>query len=313
MVIKLGIIGSGYMAREYLRAAKIVKDVEITTLISRNKLTAKSLAKEFAVPMVLNRIDDIKFSQVDVLVICVSETSTLEVVAECLSLGVPLLVEKPLGLTLSEALLLEHKALTSSIPVFVALNRRFYASTLCVMRELDELSSKRYVHVVDQEDTIAAKAAGVSQRVVENWSFANSIHIIDYISFLCRGEPKLLSKDRIDLSSQAFIVKAEIEFSLGDFASYMCYWNAPAGWRVDINVEDTAWQLAPLENARRRELQDRKYVDYSLDVLDLEYKPGLVRLLEDVVKFMNGNSHSLVSIVEGNRTMRLIEMIYSDA
>ena len=312
MKTRIGLVGSGYMATEYLKASRAVSSLEFVAIHSRNMETAARLASEFGVSIIANSVEDFADQQLDFVIICVPELATFEIIATFSKLKVPLLVEKPVGITLREALSIEANSKADSIPLFVALNRRFYGSTRHVLNELAQTSGKRFVQVNDQENTIAAIAAGQPRQVVENWMFANSIHIIDYISVVCRGEPTLLRKNTTYMSKNAYIVHAEVTFSSGDVAIYTCFWNIPGGWNVSVSTENRTWQLSPLESARARSLGDRQYTDFEADELDNRFKPGLVRILMDLDNYCNGRDHSLISISEANKSMMLIDMIYAN-
>jgi predicted dehydrogenase len=312
MKAKIGIIGSGYMAAEYLKAASAVENLEIVSIYSRNKQTASALAEQFKLLKVAASLNDFAELNLDFLVICVPELATAGVITEFSRLNVPLLVEKPVGLTLTDALAIESLAKEKNLPIFAALNRRFYGSSIRVLNELSTTRGKRFIQVNDQENTIAARAAGQPIEVIENWMFANSIHIIDYISTVCRGEPTILFKSIHVLDDDSFVVNANIAFSSGDEAVYTCNWNVPGGWSVNISTPSKTWQLAPLESARSRELSDRQYSEFDVENLDISFKPGLVRMLIEVKKCIGGQSHDLITISEANRTMKLIDMVYSN-
>ena len=81
---------------------------------------------------------------------------------------------------------------------------------------------------------------------------------------------------------------------------------------MNISTESKNWQLSPLEVARTRKLVDRQYIEMVADPLDTSYKPGLVRILNELDKCSNGQSHSLTTISEANRTMKLIDLIYTN-
>lgn len=312
MTSRLGLVGSGYMASEYLKAAKALDNLEFVSIFSRNSKTSHQLADDFQIDVVANNIAEFCDLNLDFVVICVPELATEKIILECASLNIPLLVEKPVGLNFSQGKKIEEASKEAGIEVFAALNRRFYSSTLAVMSEVSDTSTPRFVNVIDQENTFSALKAGQPIEVVENWMYANSIHIIDYISFICRGGPHVTSKKRVSLGEGAFIMQAEISYSSGDAASYICFWNSAGGWSVSINVDTQTWQLSPLESSRTRHLDDRHYTDFPDDPIDKKYKPGLVRILQEVAKHINGEPHSLPSIEDANRTMKLIEMIYFD-
>jgi predicted dehydrogenase len=312
MTVRVGLIGSGYMAKEYLKASSAVETLKIVSIFSRNVSTATSLASEYNIPMVAQTVEEFTELKLDFLIICVPELATANIISSFSKLNLPMLVEKPVGLTLAEALEIENFAATRGLSIFVALNRRFYSSSMQVFAELSSSSGKRVVRVNDQENTIAAIAAGQPNRVVENWMFANSIHIIDFISTICRGEPSIEFRRRTPLDDLSYIVHVGVKFTSGDEALYTCYWNCPSGWSVDINTSNRAWQLSPLEVARVRKLEDRQFSDFVKDDNDLRFKPGLVQMLIELEKCVSGQEHNLTTISEANRTMRLIEMIYAN-
>jgi predicted dehydrogenase len=312
MMTRIGIVGSGYMASEYLKASEAVEGIDFVSIFSRNKGTASALAKQFGVSKIANSVEDFFGLNLDFIVVCVPELATFEIITTFSKVGVPLLVEKPVGLTLAEALAIENYAKVSSIQIFAALNRRFYRSSQNVLEELAESSEKRFIQVNDQENTLAAMAAGQPQQVVDNWMFANSIHIIDYIAVVCRGEPTVQYKKITPLNENAFVLLASIVFSSGDEALYICSWNVPGGWSVNISTASKNWQLSPLEIARSRGLGDRQYKQFELDPIDSDYKPGLVRILMELEKCSKSQKHSLTTISEANRTMQLIDLIYSN-
>lgn len=312
MKTRIGLIGSGYMASEYLKASVAVENIQIVSIYSRNNDTATLLASKFKISKIAKSVEDFENLGLDFLIVCVPELATTDIISSFSKLKLPLLVEKPVGLTFADAIAIEKTATTLGLPIFVALNRRFYNSSLRVFKEMSLSAGRRFVRVNDQENTIAAIAAGQPEQVVNNWMFANSIHIIDFISIVCRGEPLITYKHIVPLDKDAYIIHASIQFSSGDEALYTCYWNSPAGWSVDINTATTAWQLSPLEIARTRSLDERKYNDFGSDEFDLTFKPGLVRMLVELEKCSNGKSHNLPTISDANRTMRLIDLIYSN-
>jgi hypothetical protein len=312
MMTRIGLVGSGYMASEYLKASKVVEGIDFVSIFSRNRETASALGKQFGVSKIANSVEDFLDLNLDFIVVCVPELATFEIITTFSKVGVPLLVEKPVGLTLPEALEIENYAKVSSTQIFAALNRRFYGSSQNVFKEVVASSEKRFILVNDQENTVAAIAAGQPQRVVDNWMFANSIHIIDYIALVCRGEPTIQYKKVTPLTENAFVLHASVVFSSGDEALYICYWNAPGGWSVNISTALKNWQLSPLEIARSRGLGDRQYTQFEADPIDSDYKPGLVRMLIEVEKCSKNQKHSLTSISEANRTMQLIDLIYSN-
>jgi predicted dehydrogenase len=139
MNARIGLIGSGYMATEYLKAASAVENLDIVSIYSRNIQTATSLAKNFNILTVASSVEDFAKLELDFLIICVPELATARIIYEFSRLNVPMLVEKPVGLTLTDALAIESFARDKELPIFAALNRRFYG----VGKDLFKLMIKR--------------------------------------------------------------------------------------------------------------------------------------------------------------------------
>jgi predicted dehydrogenase len=310
---RVGIIGSGCMATEYLKASTAVSTLKFEAIWSRNSLTATELSNQYEVRDVVSRVEDLKELNLDFIIICVPELATEDIVMKCLDFGIPLLVEKPVGLTVESGLRIQKSASDLEVPIFAALNRRFYGSTLAFMDQLAEVSGKRFVKIVDQENTIAAHEAGQPPEVIKNWMFANSIHIIDFITLVCRGDLKEISNSTFQLSKESFVHQSELFFSTGDQASYTGYWNAPSGWSVDVTTSLKTWKLSPLENLQSRQINDRSYSKEVQDQDDIEFKPGILKILKAVGDFNSAYKTSLPTIESSNKTMKLIDMIYKNA
>ena len=86
------------------------------------------------------------------LVMVVPELSCMEVCEQAFNYPWTLLVEKPVGHTLDNAIHLECLAVKLRAKVYVALNRRFYGSTQSMAEKLDKVKSQRVVTILDQED-----------------------------------------------------------------------------------------------------------------------------------------------------------------
>ena len=122
------------------------------------------------------------------MVIAVPELACQTVCEQAFQYPWTLLIEKPVGYTLTQARQIEQTAETLGAKAYVALNRRFYGSTLQLQKALQSTEGYRVVTILDQEDAESALAAGQPAEVVHNWMYANSIHLIDYYSQLCRGD-----------------------------------------------------------------------------------------------------------------------------
>ena len=167
--LRVGVIGAGYMAAEHLRAFAAFPDVELVGLHSRSTNRAEILARKYPNLSVFHSIEAL-YSQTkaDLIIIAVSELACKKVCQEAFKYPWTLLIEKPVGHTLSEARLLESLEAKMSAKAYVAFNRRFYGSTLKLNNALEETDGRRVVTILDQEDPAKALAAGRPLEIVQN-------------------------------------------------------------------------------------------------------------------------------------------------
>ena len=96
---------------------------------------------------------------------------------------------KPLGYNLDEANKIFLQSKKSKTKIFVALNRRFFFSTQELLKKISKDKSNRVVEIIDTQTPELFKNR-FPNKIIKNWIFANSIHMIDYINILCRGHKK---------------------------------------------------------------------------------------------------------------------------
>ena len=90
---RIGLVGSGYMASEYLKASEAVEGIDFVSIFSRNKDTASALAKQFGVSKIANSVEDFRELNLDFIVVCVPELATFEIITTFSKVVAPLLVE----------------------------------------------------------------------------------------------------------------------------------------------------------------------------------------------------------------------------
>jgi len=192
----------------------------------------------------------------------------------------------------------------------VALNRRHYSSTQVVIKDLRELSGPRFIRVEDQEDQIRALEAGQPRLVVDNWMYANSIHVVDY--FLMMGRGKITAVEPIVpwVPDVPHFVAAKITFDSGDVGLYEAVWNRPGPWAVTVSTPEKRWEMRPLEQAAYQEAGQRKMVGVEPHPWDVKFKPGLRLQAEKAVAATRGEANDLPTLQESLDAMRLVRDIY---
>jgi len=312
--LRVAVIGAGYMAAEHLRAFAACPAVELVGIHSRSAARAEALAQAYPSLAVLPSIEALYgHTAAYLVVIAVPELACQEVCEQAFQYPWTLLIEKPVGHTLGEAHLIERQAVAQGARAYVALNRRFYGSTLQLQQALQGIDQPRLVTILDQEDAAGALAAGQPPEVVRNWMFANSIHLIDYFSQICRGD---------HVSTQVLTpwnpaapgpVIAQLQFSSGDIGLYQAVWNAPGPWSVAVSTPPLRAELRPIEQLSLQRAGSRQMELQPSDPLDQQFKPGLLRQAQAAIQAARGEATTLPSLAEANRSMALVASIYGTA
>ena len=309
---KVAIVGAGNMAREHIRAFADVPGVTIAGIHSRTRSRAEALASEFHIEQVFDSVEALhEGTHADLVVVTVSETSMNAVSRACFEFSWTVLLEKPAGYNMVDALDIQAAAAAKNSKVYVALNRRFNSSTREVQSDLAGNNQTRFIKVQDQEDQVQARAYGHPEVVVDNWMYANAVHIVDYFRVLGRGE--IVSVEpvvRWDDGNPSVVV-AKIGFESGDLGLYECVWNAPAPWAVTVTTASKRWEMRPLERAAYQLAGTRTLEPAPVHSWDEEFKPGFRLQAEMAIAAALGQPTESPTLEDSLKTMRLIQAIYS--
>jgi hypothetical protein len=308
---KICFIGAGFMTKEHLKAFSNIKNVNLAGIYSRTRSKAEILASDFDIENVYNSIEDLYHNtKADLVVISVPELKTKNVCEIAFKFPWVCLIEKPVGYNLTNALEILNIAEKYDTTAYAALNRRHYSSTRKLQEGLKSNNEIRTVHVLDQENPKIALDGGTPKFVVDNWMYANSIHLIDYFTLFCRGT--LISVENINkwIPGKPCFVLSKLVFSSGDIGIYESIWEGPGPWAVSVSTPSKRWELRPLEELRIQEYKSRKSILHDVHIWDTDFKPGLRLQAEEALKALNGESHQLPTLKYALLTMGLINKIY---
>lgn len=308
---KVAFIGAGYMTTEHIKAFSDVPRVALAGIYSLTRARAEVLAIEAGVANVCDSVDELyEKTKADLLVIAVPELSVSEVCLEAFKYPWACLIEKPAGYDILDAQRILAAATFKKRLAFVALNRRHHSSTRLVLADLEHQQGPRLIHIYDQEDQIAARNADQPELVVQNWMYANSIHMIDYLSILGRGN--IISVNPIIpwMPESPRFVMAKISYDSGDIAIYESVWNGPGPWAITVTTQEKRWEMRPLEQASFQSYGSRKLEPATVHEWDTTFKPGLRVQAEEAVKAATGKHHVLPSLEDAMKSMKLVASIY---
>lgn len=309
--ISVAVIGSGYMASEHIKAFLSLDAVEVKGIYSRNLEKASRLANALHVPFVAQTIDQLyEMTKAQLLIVAISETAVPELIDTFLQYPWTLLMEKPVGLNLQESEAIHDKAQSKNANVLVALNRRFYQATQNVIQALAQNQQKRFIQVQDYQCLETARSFNPPQAVIDNYMYANSIHLIDYFNVLCRGKIKHVNVVQLWDSQQLNPVIAHIQYDSGDEGLYQGIWHGPGPWSISVVTDAAYYEMRPLEKAFVRTRTERALTPLPVSTYDTDFKPGLRMQAREAIKFLQGQQNQSVTLAESLRTMRLIHQIY---
>jgi len=308
---KVSFVGAGYMTSEHLKVFAEISDVKLEGIYSRTRSKSEALAQRFDLSAVCDSISDLyQRTKADLLVISVPELAVREVCLEAFKYPWTCLIEKPAGYNYEDAETIVSAAKNSNSKAYVALNRRHYSATINVLNDISTINQTRLIHVYDQENPKAALAAGQPELVVENWMYANSIHMIDYFSFLGRGN--IVNVENIipwNPKKPEFVL-SKISYDSGDIGIYEAVWNAPGPWSVVITTEEKRWEMRPLEQAFVQNYGSRKQEPVSISEWDTKFKAGLRVQAEEAIKAISGKLHNLPTLDDALESMKLVKAFY---
>ncbi|MBI2063881.1 MAG: Gfo/Idh/MocA family oxidoreductase [Candidatus Yanofskybacteria bacterium] len=304
------LVGAGHMAIEY---AKVLKAMKLPfVVVGRGKARAKIFKNFTGVDVIVGGVEKwIKNASVvpETAIVAVSVTELSSVTKKLINCGIhSILVEKPGGLTTSEIKSVAQTARQKGAKVFVAYNRRFYASTQKAMEIIRRDGGARSFMFEFTEWSHQIAKFKIPAAVKRNWFLANSSHVAD-LAFFLGGEPQKLRAYKSgsltwhpagSIFSGAGISKS------GALFSYSANWAAPGRWGVEIMTSKSRLIFRPLERLQLQKIGNFAIEEVAIDdKLDKKFKPGLYKQ----VKAFLSDGRNLLSINEQVENLKYYEKI----
>lgn len=277
--MKTWLVGAGPMAQEYF---KVLSDIgEPVNVVGRSELSSKKFTDLTKQPVLCGDIESVIESQgaPERAIVAVSVENLAAVATALLRAGTKrILLEKPGALNNEEINALNKLSKLQGADVFIAYNRRFYASTRMARNMIQEDGGVLDCHFEFTEWAHTITPLAILPEVKEHWFLANSSHVSDLAFHLC-GTPKdwrSFHGGSLDWHSRAArfngsgITHDDVCFN------YFADWEAPGRWAVELLTRKRRLIFRPLEKLHVTHLASTNIelveMDYSLDE---KYKPGL--------------------------------------
>jgi predicted dehydrogenase len=194
-----------------------------------------------------------------------------------------ILVEKPAGLNLDEIASVEAVAAKSGARIFVAYNRRFYASVDAARRIIAEDGGVSSFHLDFSEIADRIATPDKDPAVLANWLLANSSHMFDLVFHLA-GEPKEMNgavKGILRWHPAGAVFTGHGRTVSGALFTWHADWTSAGRWGLDLRTTRRRVLLQPVETLL---VQDKN--SFSLqpveidDQMDRAFKPGIYRQVQ---------------------------------
>ena len=223
-----------------------------------------------------------------------------------------LLLEKPGALTLSCLEDLQAVAKARVAQVFIAYNRRFYASVQQLREQV--VADGGITSVVFEFTEWSHRLSDLRKApgVMEHWLLANSTHVIDLafhlIGLPAEGQWHAWTGGSLNWHpAAARFHGAGVSVRNVPF-SYQADWEAPGRWGLELLTRQNRYLLRPMESLQAISLGslEPKLIDLD-DSLDSQYKPGLFRQCEAFLsqKLDSGQSAHLCTLQEQLEACRI--------
>lgn len=298
---KVFLIGTGQMAIDYFA---VLKDQNYdTTVIGRGEESAiKFESKTGVKPFVGGLQEYISNNSLPANAYVIIATGT-EALMPSLLLALQagaykVLIEKPAAISIEELIENEEKLKLYSNNVFVAYNRRFYASVLEAQKMIEEDGGLQTMHFEFTEWAHKIEPLAKAPGVKENWFFANSTHVVD-LAFYLAGKPTqwqgYSKAGDLKWHSKVNFTGAGIT-DKGVLFSYLSNWESAGRWAIELLTEKRRIYLKPMESISVQEKGTVVVIEHKFDdSLDLQFKPGLMKQVE---AYLNDDENNLLNVKE---------------
>lgn len=304
---QIWLIGAGPMAVDYAKV--LVAQNSEFTCITRSRESAENFSEQTGLRAVHGGLEAFLQGEPNIprYAIIATGVETLSQISErLLQYGVKaILVEKPAGLNVEEVEKTQSLANRHDAEVFVAYNRRFYASVIAAQSMILEDGGIESLSYELTEWSHVIAGLEIKQEIKDNWFFANTSHVVD-LAFFLGGTPKYLSSftsgetnwhKRSAIFSGAGVTESEALFS------YHANWNAPGRWSLEVSTAKRRYIFRPFEQLQVQEIGSIAIQTVNIDLkYEESFKPGLFKQTE---AFLSENYECLCSINEHLANMRL--------
>lgn len=251
-VVRLGVVGWGSIARQHRDAFEHVGGCRVIAACNRSaegraKASSEGVEHTFASVGAM-----VAGCDLDAVLVTPSIHHNYEVACELIPHGLPILLEKPPGVSLAELRELRALASAHGTPVQVGLNRLHYSVLRRALEDMGGCDAITSVAMEWSEEPTHLRARGFTDEQIRIRSSTNSIHGLSMLIDLAGNIPEPHVTVHPTRGGGPHMILSGVS-SRGVLASFVSAWDAPYPWRLVVGAAGRAYEFAPLETCRVRE------------------------------------------------------------
>lgn len=232
----------------------------------------------------------------DGAVCTVSQMAMYDVGAEIIRHEIPMLIEKPPGVSMDELDRLIDFADSHKSAVQVGLNRRHYSIVEKAISDCGGLNNITSVFVEWSERLDLFTRRGMSDDTISRMIYGYSLHGIDLATYL-GGAIHEANVTAYTLGDPfRWMMGFQGRSERGALTSFTSTWDSPGRWRMAFGSPDSQYIFAPLETCQvlkfdKQNVKDGKWSmtvkEIEPDPVDKQYKPGFHKQAELFLQLIN--------------------------
>jgi predicted dehydrogenase len=311
MSFKIIFIGAGSIAQAHLEAFRLagasVEGVCTRTDSGQQFAQIHGISHYAQTPTEL-----IEITQPDAVVLLTQPTSYREILQAIGPYNLPVLIEKPLGLTVADAALLRPYLPSKT---FVGLNRRFYGNIQAVKPLLDELEGPMMVQVTmpEREKDYAQYADPV---IRNHWDMLQGIHLVDLAVYLAGPLKTSLAQTQwgnLPYTETSCYTMALYETTQNHRVIFMSNFDSPGGWRIHCFLPKAEVMISPLEKTVIKTMTGIQ--ELAMTDADQQAKPGFLAQARCFLKGVAASPdtalpHDWVTFDDAFQSMQTLEHLF---
>ena len=291
------------MAKEYVPVLQHLNSQFV--VVGRGEVSAVSFEKETGVKAIPGGIESFlennDANEFDSAIVAVGTEMLMAVMLKLLEYGITkILIEKPAAVSIGELEDNYQKLKPFAESIFVAYNRRFYASVAEAKELIRQDGGLKTMHFEFTEWLHSIEPLKKGPGVKENWFFANSTHVVD-LAFCLAGKPKnwcaYYGTGHNNWHPKTNFTGAGItEHNI--LFSYCSNWESAGRWAIELMTDKRRIYLKPMEKVHVQ-MKGSIAIDEHACYLEIDekFKPGLLKQTEAFIK----NNHTLLLNLEGHK------------